>query len=122
MLDRWKQFIRPPRPVNLNLFKGSGFQYKPTAHHFALFWQASIIPDLATNDQYKSYIQISLGTSSNRYGGWELMANPAKSEHFRVGGTSNLVVYTLLSRNQEHNPTVSTVRDLGLSLNTGLKR
>ncbi len=53
---------------------------------------------------------------------WELILNPSKSEHLPIGDTSNPVAYSLTSRTSPNEPpvqTVSSVRDLGLLLNTG---
>ncbi len=53
---------------------------------------------------------------------WELILNPSKREHGLSGETSNPVVYSLRSRtspNAQPIQMVSSVRDLGLLLNTG---
>ncbi len=54
--------------------------------------------------------------------GWELILKPSKSEHLPVGDASNPVTYSLKSRtspNAQPIQTVSSVRDVGLLLNTG---
>ncbi len=51
-----------------------------------------------------------------------LGVSPSKSEHLPIGDTSNPVAYSLTSRtspNAQPVQTVSSVRDLGLLLNTG---
>ncbi len=53
--------------------------------------------------------------------GLELILNPSKSEHLPIGDTSNPGTYSLTSRtspNAQPVQTVSSVRDLGLLLNT----
>ncbi len=53
---------------------------------------------------------------------WELILSPSKSELLPVGDTFNPVTYSLTSRtspNAQPIRTVSSVRDLGLLLNTG---
>ncbi len=55
--------------------------------------------------------------------GLELILNPSKSGHFPIGDTSNPATYSSTSRtspNAQPIQTVSSVRDLGLLLNTGL--
>ncbi len=53
---------------------------------------------------------------------WEFILNPSKREHLPVRDTSNPATYSLTSstsRNAHPIQTVSSVRDLGLLLNTG---
>ncbi len=67
-------------------------------------------------------LQRSLLASSKWSEDWELILNPSKSEHLPIGDTSNPVAYSLTSRtlpNAQPIQTVSSVRDLGLLLNTG---
>ncbi len=67
-------------------------------------------------------LQRSLLASSKWSEDWELILNPSKSEHLPIGDTSNPVAHSLTSRtspNAQSVQTVSSVRDLGLLLNTG---
>ncbi len=67
-------------------------------------------------------IQSSLLASSKWSEDWVLILNPSKSEHLPIGYTSNPVAYSLTFRtspNAQPVQTVSSVRDLGLLLNTG---
>ncbi len=67
-------------------------------------------------------LQSSLLASSKWSEDWELILNPSNSDHFPIGDTSNPVAYSLTSRtspNAQPVQTVSSVRDLGLLLNTG---
>ncbi len=66
-------------------------------------------------------LQSSLLASSKWSEDWELILNPSKSEHLPIGDTSNPVAYSLTSStssNAQPVQTVSSVRDLGLLLNT----
>ncbi len=68
-------------------------------------------------------LQSSLIASSKWPEDWELIFNPSKSEHLPIGNTSNPIAYSLTPRtspNAQPIQTVSSVRDLGLLLNTGL--
>ncbi len=67
-------------------------------------------------------LQSSMLASSKWSEDWELILNPSKSEHLPIGDISNPVAYSLTSRtssNAQPVQTVSSVRDLGLLLNTG---
>ncbi len=75
---------------------------------------------IATRKQSDA-LQSSLLASSKWLEDWDLILIPSKSEHLPIGDTSNPVAYSLTSRtspNAQPIQTVSSVRDLGLLLNT----
>ncbi len=69
-------------------------------------------------------LQSALVASSKWSKDWELTLNPSKGEHLHVGDTSIPATYFLTSRTSpivQPIQTVSSVRDLGLLLNTGCR-
>ncbi len=64
-----------------------------------------------------------IATASHPLIDWELILNPSINEPLPVGDASNPVTYALISRTQPYAQPiqmVSTILDLGLSLNTGV--
>ncbi len=66
-------------------------------------------------------LQHFLSISSSWSNDWELDLNPTKSENLPIGNSPHFVTYTLPSHNSPNTqiiPTVSTIKDLGIVLNT----